>query len=120
MAGTCQEMYFKKYIFAGCEPLRHTRAKRENEDEQGRNQVCSQRWARLQNFPHKLMSIYSGVRGIFFRGVKVTFSDFSQVKISILVHPKQISVVSKDDQKKKKKKKKRGSSAHFSYLPLPF
>ena len=58
----------------------------------------------------------SGVRGIFFRGGKVTFSRFfsawnllfpaKNFKFSILVDPKQISAVSKKWQKKKKKKKK--------------
>ena len=46
---------------------------------QGCNQVCSQRWARLENFPHNKW-------GILF-----------PVEISFLVHPKQISVVSKSD-----------------------
>ena len=60
------------------------------------------------------------VRGIFFRRGKATFPYFFpwhemlffffKVEISILVDPKQISVVSKSD---KQKKKKGGSSAHF-------
>ena len=64
-------------------------------ESQGCNQVCSQRWARLENFP---------------------FPDFFPIEISILAHPKQISVVSKSDKKKKKKK----SYAYFHTLPLPF
>ena len=59
---------------------------------QGRNQVCTQRWTRLENFPPNC---------------------FFPVEISILVHPKQISVVSKSGGKKK-------SSAHFHTFPLPF
>ena len=49
---------------------------------QGRNQVCSQMWVRLENFP---------------------FPDFSPVEIFILVHPKQISLVSKSNKQKRKK-----------------
>ena len=53
---------------------------------QERNQVCSQRWARLENFP---------------------FPDFISTQISILVHPKQILVILESYKGKKK------SSAHF-------
>ena len=59
------------------------------------------------------MSIYSGARGIFFREGKVTFPNFFYpLEISILVHPKQISAISKGDKKKKKKK----VLCSFSYL----
>ena len=52
-------------------------------DEQGHNQVYSQRWATLENFP---------LPDCFPR----------RLEVSILVHPKQISVVSKSDKQKKK------------------
>ena len=53
------------------------------------NQVCTQRWRRLENVLQKML-----------------FSRFP-VEISILVHLKQISVVSKSDKQKKKKKKEK-------------
>ena len=64
--------------------------------------MCSQRWARLENFPPKFPFI--------------------------LIHPKQISVVSKSDkQKKKKERKKKGpllisipSLLHFKFVSSPF
>ena len=58
---------------------------------QGRNQVCSQRWARLEHFP---------------------FHNFFPIEISILAHPKQILVVSKSDKQKK--------SALLIFIPFPF
>ena len=64
-------------------------------DWQGRNQVRSQKWARLENFP---------------------FPNFFPVEIFILGHPKQISVVSKSDKQKKKKV----LAAHFHTFPILF
>ena len=69
----------------------------------------------------------------FFPGVEY---DFSRYNLSILVAPKQISVVSKSDKQKKKKKKHLSPfhfqfstsslsnfpsfPLHFSFLPFPF
>ena len=65
-------------------------------------------------------------RGIFFRGFagEVTFLNFVPTGVKclfpvenfILVHPKQISVVSKYEKKRKKKK----SFAHFHTFPYLF
>ena len=66
-----------------------------------------------------------GIRGKFLRGGKVIFPDFflawnafSQQKISILVDPKQISVVLKSEKQKKKKKK--GPLLILQLFLLPF
>ena len=67
--------------------------------------VFSSSWRFLLNLSTVLLRQQnrSGVRGIFFRGGTVTFPDFIPalkkkgfflINISILVHPKQISVVS--------------------------
>ena len=53
----------------------------------------------------------------FFPGTK---GSFSPVEISILVDPKQISVVSKSDQQKKKKKKERKKGPPLYFVPFPF
>ena len=65
--------------------------------------------------------ISPGHRGIFFRGGKVIFPDFFPslksffpVENSILVDPKQISVVLKSETKEEEKKK---SSPHFVTFP---
>ena len=69
---------------------------------QGRNQVCSQRWATLPNSPQN--SIWY---------IPNKFQLFQKVTRKFhLIHPKQISVVSKSDKKK--------SSAHFYIFSLPF
>ena len=63
---------------------------------------------------------FSGVfsrREMFFPGMKCFFP----VEISILVDPKQISVVSKSEKQKKKKKKKKRILCHPPVMPLgPF
>ena len=69
-----------------------------------------------------------GVRGIFFRGDKVIFPDFLfpsvkcffPVEKSILVDPKQISVVLKSEKHKKKKKKKKVPSSFCNFPPSIF
>ena len=58
---------------------------------QGPNKVCSQRWARLENFP---------------------FPDFFPVEISILVHPNKFQWFQKVTRKKRR------SSPHFHTFPL--
>ena len=58
----------------------------------GRNQVCTQRWARLENFP---------------------FPDFPRRNF-ILIDPKQISVVSKSDKHREKK------GPLLIFIPFPF
>ena len=88
-------------------------------------QVQSQRWARLENFPHKCLYTVA----YFLEVTKSHFLIFLNremffflVAISIVVHPKQISVVSKRDKQNKNK----NSSAHtfppsiFKFSSSPF